>query len=121
MNLVGLVPGRTPGLERWALDTLPVLGAARPDVDWVAFLGREGRRALGWDPFGPHVRTVRLRVTAGRALRRAIGTQVVLPQVAALHKVDVLLTPAAGAPRRIAVRTVVVDPAASCGDLLDAL
>jgi len=50
-----------------------------------------------------------------------IGTQVVLPQAAALHKVDVLLTPAAGAPRRIAVRTVVVDPAASCGDLLDAL
>jgi len=41
VNLVGLVPGRTPGLERWALDTLPVLGAARPDVDWVAFLGRE--------------------------------------------------------------------------------
>jgi glycosyltransferase involved in cell wall biosynthesis len=89
LNALFLVPGQTGGMETYARQLLPALAAGAPDLEFVAFLGREALERLGPDPFGAAVRSVVAGSTENR-FRRVAVEQVALPRLARRAEIDLL-------------------------------
>jgi glycosyltransferase involved in cell wall biosynthesis len=102
LNLLFLVPGETGGSEIYVRHLIPELAAARPDLELVAFVNREGEGAeLGVGE------VVEVDVSGRNRARRVIAEQRRLPRLARRHGIDLLHSPGTSAPRRPGVVSVV--------------
>lgn len=102
LNLLFIVPGETGGAEIYVRNLVPKLAEARPDLELVAFVNREGAglELGGAEPVNVDV--------SGRARgRRVLFEQLRLPQLARRHRIDLLHSPGTSAPRRPGVVSVV--------------
>ncbi len=106
LNALFLVPGETGGMETYARRLVPALSAAAPELEFVAFVGREAVDRLGPEPFGPGVRSVVAGLTANR-LRRVAVEQVALPRLARHEGIDLLHSLGTTAPARPGCASVV--------------
>ena len=90
LNVLYLVPGAVGGSEIYAKELIGALGAARPDVEFVVFCGREAApslRAAGWPAnVGVHELPVRC---ANKPLR-ILAEQTLLPIAARRAGCDLL-------------------------------
>jgi glycosyltransferase involved in cell wall biosynthesis len=102
LNLLFLVPGETGGSEIYVRNLLPRLAEARPDLELVAFVNREG---AGLDLGG--IETVPVGVSGRGRARRVLAEQVHLPRLGRRHGIDLLHSPGTSAPRRPGVVSVV--------------
>jgi len=99
LNALFLVPGETGGMETYARRLVPALGAAAPELELVAFVGRETWERLGEEPFGSDVRAVVAGSTANR-FRRVAVEQVALPRLVRREGIDLLHSLGTTAPAR---------------------
>jgi glycosyltransferase involved in cell wall biosynthesis len=100
LNLLYLVPGETGGMETYAMRLLPQLGAARPDLELVAFVNREAFDVLGREAFGPRVRVVPVQVSGRRRAKRVAAEQLLLPRLLRRHGSQLLHSLGGTAPAR---------------------
>jgi glycosyltransferase involved in cell wall biosynthesis len=89
LNALFLVPGETGGMETYARRLVPALAAAAPELEFVAFVGREALERAGPELFGAGVPSVVVGSTANR-LRRVAVEQVALPRLARREGIDLL-------------------------------
>ena len=102
LNLLFLVPGETGGSEIYVRHLIPRLAEARPDLELVAFVNREGAGAdLGVS------KIVEVNVSGRSRARRVLAEQRRLPRLARRHGIDLLHSPGTSAPRRPGVVSVV--------------
>ncbi len=102
LNLLFLVPGETGGSEIYVRHLIPKLAEARPELELVAFVNREGAGAdLGV------AEVVEVDVSGRRRARRVLAEQRRLPRLASRHGIDLLHSPGTSAPRRPGVVSVV--------------
>jgi glycosyltransferase involved in cell wall biosynthesis len=87
-------------METYALRLVPELAAARPELEFVAFVNREARAALGGDAFGPRARVVPLRVSSRSRMRRVAAEQLLLPRLLERHGIQLLHSLGGTAPAR---------------------
>lgn len=106
INLVFLVPGETGGMEVVARELLPALLACAPGVRFTAFVNRE-TAAAGDGPWGELLPAVTVPVNARRREQWVLGEQVLLPRLAARHRVGLLHSLATTSPARGRFRRVV--------------
>jgi glycosyltransferase involved in cell wall biosynthesis len=90
LNLLHLVPGETGGSELYARRLIPALKAARPDLELVAFAGREATPSLRSEAWASGVEVVRLGVSARSRIRRVAAEQTLLPAAAGRARIDLL-------------------------------
>ncbi len=102
LNLLFLVPGETGGSEIYARHLIPELAQARPDLDLIAFVNREG---AGTDLAVSEV--VEVDVSGRGRARRVLAEQRRLPRLARRAGIDLLHSPGTSAPRRPGVVSVV--------------
>jgi glycosyltransferase involved in cell wall biosynthesis len=102
LNLIFLVPGETAGTAVYARNLIPGIAEARPDLQLVAFVNREGAD-LELD--GAEV--VRVDVSGRRKLRRSLAEQRRLPRLTREHGIDLLHSLSTWAPVRPGVVGVV--------------
>src|SRR6059058_576529 len=106
LNALFLVPGETGGMETYARRLVPALAGAAPELELVAFVGREAVERLGPEPFVAGVRSVVAGSTANR-FRRVAVEQVSLPRLANREGIDLLHSLGTTAPARPRCASVV--------------
>jgi glycosyltransferase involved in cell wall biosynthesis len=109
LNLLYLVPGQTGGMEAYARRLVPALVAAAGDVQFVAFLNREGYDDPSLRSLGDGVHSVRLDVSGQSRFSRVAAEQLLLPRLIRRHEVDLLHSLGSTAPawlRSVSVVTV---------------
>jgi glycosyltransferase involved in cell wall biosynthesis len=109
LNLLFLVPGETGGMETYARRLVPALATAAPELELVAFVGREARDRLGSEPFGAGVKAVDVGSPTASRLRRVAVEQLVLPRLVRREQIDLLHslgTTAPARPGRVSVVTI---------------
>src|SRR5688500_7745114 len=79
LDLAYLAPGATGGMETYARALVPALAAARPDLRFVAFCGRELAAELRSAPWVDALRVVELPVSSATRVRRVGAEQLLLP------------------------------------------
>jgi glycosyltransferase involved in cell wall biosynthesis len=102
LNLLFLVPGETGGPEVYARNLIPWLAETRPDLEFVAFVNREGAD-LELD--GTEV--VRVGVSDSRKARRVLAEQRLFPRLMRGHGIDLLHSLGTWAPIRSRAVSVV--------------
>ncbi len=100
LNALFLVPGETGGMETYARRLLPALAEARPELEFVAFVGSEARERLGEQAFGDGIRLVGTQARTALRPRRVFVEQTVLPRLARRAGIDVLHSLGTTAPAR---------------------
>jgi len=90
LNLLYLVPGAVGGTEVYARRLVDALARARPQVQWVAFCGREAAAPLAAAGWPPNVRVRALEVAAASKPRRVAAELGLLPRAAAGERVQLL-------------------------------
>jgi glycosyltransferase involved in cell wall biosynthesis len=106
LNALFLVPGETGGIETYARRLVPALATGAPELEFVAFVGREAVERLGPEPFGAGVRSVVAGSTANRFYRVGVE-QVGLPRLARRERIDLLHSLGTTAPVRPGCASVV--------------
>lgn len=99
INLIYLVPGETGGMETFARELIPALVRAAPGLRFTAFVNREAAAARG-APWGELVPAVTVPVNARRREQWVLGEQLLLPRLAARHRVELLHSLASTSPAR---------------------
>jgi glycosyltransferase involved in cell wall biosynthesis len=99
LNLLFAVPGETGGREVYARHLVPALAAERPDIEFVAFVGRETAAELGGRPLAEGVETVVVDVPARSRIRAVLAEQFALPRLVRRHRIDLLHSLGTTAPR----------------------
>jgi glycosyltransferase involved in cell wall biosynthesis len=107
LNLLFLVPGETGGMETYARRLVPALATAAPELEFVAFVGREARDRLGPEPLGAGVRAVDVGSLTASRLRRVAVEQLVLPRLVRREGIDLLHSLGTTAPARPGCASVV--------------
>jgi glycosyltransferase involved in cell wall biosynthesis len=107
LNLLFLVPGETGGMETYARRLVPALATAAPELELVAFVGREARELLGPEPFGAGVSAVDVGSPTVSRLRRVAVEQVVVPRLVRRERIDLLHSLGTTAPARPGCASVV--------------
>jgi glycosyltransferase involved in cell wall biosynthesis len=107
LNLLFAVPGETGGREVYARRLIPALAAERPEIDFVAFVGRETAAELGERPLADDVETVVCDVPARSRARAVLAEQLLLPGLARRHRLDLLHSLGTTAPRFPGIPSVV--------------
>jgi glycosyltransferase involved in cell wall biosynthesis len=102
LNLLFLVPEETGGAEIYVRNLIPKLTEARPDLELVAFVNREG---AGLD-LGDASKIAVDVGGRGRA-RRVLAEQWRLPRLVREHGIDLLHSPGTAAPARAGAVSVV--------------
>lgn len=102
LNLLFLVPGETGGAEIYVRNLVPKLAEARPDLELVAFVNREG---TGLELGGAE--PVMVDVSGRARGRRVLFEQLRLPRLVRRHGIDVLHSPGTSAPWRPGVASLV--------------
>jgi glycosyltransferase involved in cell wall biosynthesis len=97
LNLVYLVPGEVGGMEVYARELIPALVRERPDLDLVAFIGREAAEA-GDGPWGELIPAVTVPVRSRNRVEWVLGEQRHLPRLAAREGVQLVHSLASTAP-----------------------
>ena len=97
LNLIFLVPGETGGMEVAALELIPALAKAAPDVRFTAFINREAADAKD-GPWGELLPAVTVPVNARNRVQWVRGEQLLLPRLAARAGVDLVHSLASTAP-----------------------
>lgn len=107
LNLLFLVPGETGGMETYARRLVPALATTAPELELVAFVGREARERLGPEPFGAGVSAVDVGSPTASRLRRVAVEQVVVPRLVRRERIDLLHSLGTTAPARPGCASVV--------------
>jgi glycosyltransferase involved in cell wall biosynthesis len=102
LNLLFLVPGETGGSEVYARNLIPRLAEARPDLELVAFVNREGAGL----PLGG-AKVVRVDVSGRGRVRRVAAERFRLPSAVRRHGVQLLHSLDSTGPPRPGVPSVV--------------
>ena len=103
-NLIYLVPGETGGMETYARELIPALGAKRPDLRLTAFVNEEAfAERASWPT---EVQVVKVPVHARNRSDWVRGEQLLLPRLATQARVDVLHSLGSTSPVRGRFRRV---------------
>ena len=97
LNLLYLVPGETGGTETYARELIPELVAARPEWEFLAFIGHGGIAAADVAAIG--ATPVLLPMPSRGRFLRVLGEQTLLPLAARHHRVELLHNFAMTGPR----------------------
>ncbi|MGH2906445.1 MAG: glycosyltransferase family 4 protein [Solirubrobacterales bacterium] len=90
LNLLYLVPGAVGGTEIYARELIPRLAAARPDIEWIVYAGREAGPTLVAENWPTNVRVKTLPVKCVNKPLRIAFEYTLLPLIAARDGVKLL-------------------------------
>ncbi|WP_241004303.1 glycosyltransferase family 1 protein [Conexibacter sp. SYSU D00693] len=90
LDLAYLAPGATGGMETYARALVPALAAARPQLRFVVFAGRELAGELRAAPWVDGLRVATLPVSSDTRVRRTVVEQALLPAYVRRAGVDLV-------------------------------